>query len=214
MIIVSPWHGPSTDHLSLSPASPGAAPGRKFGCDWGLRTFEHGQTLLAGLRVRFHHLPSGWPWLTGYPVAIRTIPMAQPRSSSLAGLHSTPACGPLWGHQEWLHMIHYLVPTRRQLPRRDHGTVNPKFFWSSSFFPHCPLPEAIKEESQWAHPLGDGPDFKEGKAVALFSLPKERKTISRCLLPRRPQAVADPIFPIPWALHANLRFVKKYLDSR
>ena len=64
--------------------------------DWGPGASEHGQTLLAGLRVRVHQLPSNWPWFTSYPVAIRPVLMAQPWSCSLACLHSTPACGPLW----------------------------------------------------------------------------------------------------------------------
>lgn len=144
---------------------------------WGLRTFEHGQTLLAGLRVRLHHVPSNWPRLTSYPTAIRTIPMAQERSSSLAGLHSTPACGSLWGHQEQLHMTHCLFPTQKQQPGRDLGTKSQSFLILFIFFPTVPSLRPSKKSLLWAHPLGDGPDFKEGKAVALFSLSKDRKTI-------------------------------------
>lgn len=60
--------------------------------DWGPGASEHGQTLLAGLRVRVHRLPSNWPWFTSYPVTIRPVLMTQPWSCSLACLHSTPAC--------------------------------------------------------------------------------------------------------------------------
>lgn len=123
MIIVSPWHGPSTDHLSLSPASPGAAPGKKFGCDWGLRIFDHGQTLLAGLRVRLHHLLA----------LVHQLPHSHKANSHGSAVEQqlgrTPQHTCLWSPVGTPGMAaHDLFPTQKQLPRRGHGTANPQAF--------------------------------------------------------------------------------------
>lgn len=180
----------------------------------GLRASEHGQTLLAGFRVRVHQLPSNWPWFTSSHKA------SSHGSAVEQQLGTSPQHTCLWSPVGTPDMAARVGDCPLPVPNSETALQvgsrqckSQAFLILDIFFPHHPFPcSHQRRASARARPFGDGTCFKEENAVAVFSFVK-RKTIPRCLLPSRPQAVDGPILAIPWALHANLRFVKKYLDS-